>query len=407
MAQTSPFASIRAELDRRRRVTMGLERVERLLSLLGDPQEKIRVVQVVGTNGKGTTAVALAAALSRAGQPAGVYLSPHVLSYTERVMLGGQFVSERRFARAMGEAIEAADRHGVAASQFELLTAGAIKLFADEGLSWAVMEAGLGARHDATTAARPEAVVLTNVGLDHAEYLGETVGEVSHEKLASVSPNSVLILGTDDPVVRGIAARRCAEVGARLVEAPPEKVEHPSLELPPFVLRDAVLGVRAAEELLGEKLAIAARERAIRAVVGALPGRFEAHEVDGVPVVVDGGHNASGIEAALEAMEAVYGGRPLAVVFGVLRDKDARSMLTALTAAARTVVLTRPEGERAAGPAGVLQGHQDMEGRETLTEEDPVKAVEVALQSAGVDGGVVLVLGSFQTAAPVLRWLRD
>ena len=82
-------------------------------------------------------------------------------------------------------------------------------------------------------------------------------------------------------------------------------------------------------------------------------------------------------------------------------------MLTALTAAARTVVLTRPEGERAAGPAGVLQEHQDTEGRETLTEEDPVKAVEVALQSAGVDGGVVLVLGSFQTAAPVLRWLRD
>ncbi len=82
-------------------------------------------------------------------------------------------------------------------------------------------------------------------------------------------------------------------------------------------------------------------------------------------------------------------------------------MLTALNEAGRTVVLTRPEGERAAGPAGILQGHQDMEGSETLTEEDPVKAVEVALRSVGGDGGAVLVLGSFQTAAPVLRWLRD
>jgi dihydrofolate synthase/folylpolyglutamate synthase len=144
----------------------------------------------------------------------------------------------------------------------------------------------------------------------------------------------------------------------------------------------------------------------IEGVVGALPGRFETHEVDGVPVVVDGGHNASGVEAALEAVGAVYGGRPLAVVFGVLRDKDARSMLTALNAAARTVVLTRPEGERAAGPEGILQGQRDAEGVETLKEEDPVGAVRLAVRGVG-GGGVVLVVGSFGTAAPVLRWLRD
>jgi dihydrofolate synthase / folylpolyglutamate synthase len=403
---TPSFNSVCAEFDRRRFVTMGLERIERLLSLLGNPQDKLRVVQVVGTNGKGTTAVALAAALSQADQPAGVYLSPHVLSYTERVMLGGEFVSEDRFARAMGETMAVADRHGVSASQFELLTAGAVKLFAEEGLSWAVLEAGLGARYDATTAARPEAVVLTNVGLDHAEYLGDSVEEISQEKLASLSPGSVLILGTDDPTVRDIARRRCGEVGARLVESSPEEAEHPSPKVPSFVFRDAALGVRAAEEVLGEKLGDEALEPVIEGVVGALPGRFETHEVDGVPVVVDGGHNASGVEAALGAVWAVYGGRPLAVVFGVLRDKDARSMLTALNAAARTVVLTRPEGERAAGPEGILQGQRDAEGVETLKEEDPVGAVRLAVRGVG-GGGVVLVVGSFGTAAPVLRWLRD
>ena len=407
MALTPSFASVCAELDRRKRVTMGLERVEQLLSLLGDPQKRLRIVQVVGTNGKGTTAVALAAALSQDDQSAGVYLSPHVLSYTERVMLGGEFVSEERFARAMGEAIEVADRHGVSASQFELLTAGAVKLFADEGLGWAVLEAGLGARHDATTAARPEAVVLTNVGLDHAEYLGDSVEEISHEKLASLSPGSVLVLGTDDPKVGDIARRRCAEVDARLVEAPPGEAENLSPEPPPFVLRDVALGIRAAEELLGEKLGDEARGLVSRAAVGALPGRFETHEVEGVPVVVDGGHNASGVEAALEAVRAAYGGRPLAVVFGVLRDKDARSMLTALNAAARTVVLTRPEGERAVGPDGILQGQRDTEGGETLNEEDPVAAVQLAVRSVAKDGGLVLVVGSFGTAAPVLRWLRD
>ena len=386
---------------------MGLERVERLLSLLGDPQNDLRVVQVVGTNGKGTTAVSLADALSQAGQPAGAYLSPHVLSYTERVMLGGGFVSERCFARAMGRAIEVSDRHGVEASQFELLSAGAVGLFAEQGLRWAVLEAGLGARYDATTAAGPEAVVLTNVGLDHAEYLGDTVEKISREKLASVSPGSALILGTDDPVVRGISARRCAGVGARLVEASPGGAEPAPLEGPPFVLRNAALGVRAAEELLGRELDGGLRERVMRAVVGALPGRFEAHEVGGVPVVVDGGHNPSGVEASLEAVRTVYGGRPLAVVLGVLRDKDARSMLTALRSAARTVVLTRPEDERAVGPAGILRGHEDMGGEETLTKEDPVEAVRLAVRAVAGGGGVVLVVGSFATAAPVLRWLRD
>ena len=135
----------------------------------------MRIAQVVGTNGKGTTAVALAAALEAAGAPAGAYLSPHLLSYTERVMLRGEFVTEERFAAAMGGVMSLADANGVPASQFELLTAGALKIFAEDGLAWAVLEAGLGARYDATSAAAPGAVVLTNVGLDHTEHLGETV----------------------------------------------------------------------------------------------------------------------------------------------------------------------------------------------------------------------------------------
>ena len=409
MAPLSTFDHVCGELDRRRRVTMGLERVEALLSLLGDPHRKARVVQVVGTNGKGTTAVALSAALSGAGQPAGTYLSPHVLSYTERVMLRGNFVSERSFAAAMGEAIQAADQHGVPSSQFELLTAGAVKLFADEGLSWAVLEAGLGARYDATTAARPGAVVLTNVSRDHAEYLGETVEEISGEKLASVSPGSVLILGTDDPTVTRIARQRCEEVGASLVHAATDPELRGAEGLPPYAVRDASLGVRAAEELLGESLDAEARGRVLRAVAGALPARFETWQVGGVPVVVDGGHNPSGVGAAMEAMGEVYGEKPLAVVLGVLRDKDADSMLTALSGRARTVVFTRPEGERAADPLDLSVGRGKVGGSETLTVDEPVEAVRAAVRSVKEEGaeGAVLVLGSFGTAAPVLRWLRD
>jgi dihydrofolate synthase/folylpolyglutamate synthase len=396
------------ELDRRRRITLGLERITALLSLLGEPQRSLRIAQVVGTNGKGTTAVSLAAALEVAGAPAGAYLSPHVLSYTERVMLRGEFISEERFAVAMGDVMNVADANDVPASQFELLTAGALTIFADEGVSWAVLEAGLGARYDATSAAAPEAVVLTNVGLDHTEYLGETVEEISREKLTSLCAGGVLILGTDDPRVVGVARERCEEVGAQLVEA--AMGEMPALvNVPPYAARDARLGLRAAEVLLGRALIEAERAQVVRSAAGALPGRFEVHEVRGVPVVVDGGHNPSGIRAALEAVRSAYGERSLGVVFGVLRDKDVGSMLTELRKEAYVLVLTRPEGERAADPAHLMREHgpRDREGRRAQVAADVGNALEAAVEQMREKDGVVLVTGSLYTGAPVLRWLRE
>jgi dihydrofolate synthase/folylpolyglutamate synthase len=370
----------------------------------------MHIAQVVGTNGKGTTAVALAAALESAGVPSGTYLSPHVLSYTERVMLRGEVVTEERFAAAMGGVMSVADASGVPASQFELLTAGALEIFAGEGLSWAVLEAGLGARHDATTAAAPEAVVLTNVGLDHTEYLGETIEEISREKLASLTAGTVLILGTDDPRVVALANQRCAEVGARLFEAAPQKDEPPRFgELPPYAARDAWLGLRAAEVLLGRVLTEEEQGQATRSVSGALPGRFEVHEVRGVPVVVDGGHNASGIKAALEAVRSTYGERPLGVVFGALRDKDIGSMLTELRKEAHVLVLTRPEDERAADPVHLMREHgpRDREGRRARVATNVGDALEAAVEETKKVGGVVLVTGSLYTGAPVLRGLRE
>jgi dihydrofolate synthase/folylpolyglutamate synthase len=127
------FEIVCGELDRRSRVALGFERIRALLEKLANPQEELKTVQVVGTNGKGTTAVALAGVLEAAGVRSGAYLSPHLLSYTERIMLGGDRVSEQDFAAVMDEVIALADRHGIPATQFELRTAGALKLFRDRG----------------------------------------------------------------------------------------------------------------------------------------------------------------------------------------------------------------------------------------------------------------------------------
>ena len=381
-----------------------------LLSVLGNPERDLRFVQVVGTNGKGTTSVALAAALEAAGHPSGAYLSPHVLSYTERVMLRGRRVSEREFAAGMGEVINVADEHGIPASQFELLTAGAIKMFADAGLSWAVLEAGMGARYDATTAAGAETVVLTNVGLDHTEYLGETVEEIALEKLAPLERNSTLILGTRDPEVVAISRRECARVGAELVEVEVLAEEAAVFEdLAPYAAHDAVVGLRAAEAVLGEKLDVGVWKRVGREIRGVLPGRFEIYEFRGVPVVVDGGHNLPGLEAALAGMRSVYGDRPLGVVFGCLRDKDIGSMLAALRKEACYLVLTRPENERAAEPVWINREYvpRDRGGRQARVIEDVGEALIATAEEMRSLEGVVLVTGSLYTAAGVLEALRE
>jgi dihydrofolate synthase/folylpolyglutamate synthase len=397
-------------LDRRRHVTLGFERIEALLEVMDHPEREIpHVAQVVGTNGKGTTAVALASALEELGHPSGAYLSPHVLSYTERVVLRERHASQEQFADAMGEAIDLADRHGIHVSQFEILTAGALRMFAEADLSWVVLEAGLGARFDATSVTTPEAVVLTNVALDHTEYLGDTIEEIAVEKLASLRPGTTLFLGTDDERVVGLARGTCRRLGATLVEVTDPEDMTPSTGLAPYAARNVDLGVAVAESLVGTRLSGEGKEKVGAGVAETLPGRFEALELDGVPVVLDGGHNVAGASAALAAVRLVYPERPLGVVFGVLREKDAAGMLSGFAGEAHVIVLTRPEGERASDPGRVGSEHNpvDREGRRALVVPDPVEALGVAVREVRELDGVVLVTGSLSTVAPVSRWLRE
>jgi dihydrofolate synthase/folylpolyglutamate synthase len=377
---------------------------------MGHPERDLPcIVQVVGTNGKGTTAVALAAAFEAMGRPAGAFLSPHVHSYTERVLLRGERVSEDRFALAMGETIQLADRNSIPVSQFEILTAGALAMFAEAGLSLAVLEAGLGARYDATSVARPSAVVLTNVALDHTEYLGDTVEEIAEEKLASLTPGATLYLGTNDPRVANIARARCRLIGADLVDAAGSVGNTTSRDLPPYAASDVDLGLEVAESLLATSLPTDVTERITLAVRASLPGRFEVRELDGVPVVLDGGHNAAGVSAALGAVRDTYRGRPLGVVFGVLHEKDVASMLSGFMDEAHAIVLTRPESERASDPAQVVRACDpiDRRGGRALVVQDPVEALGVAVETMRGVNGVVLVTGSLSTVAPVLGWLRE
>ena len=395
-------------MDRRPQITLGFERIDALLNALDNPERAPRVVQVVGTNGKGTTTVALAAALEELGASAGAYLSPHVLSYTERVMLRGRYVTEEAFAEGMAAAIRAADEHGIGASQFELLTAGALHMFREAGLDFAVLEAGLGARHDATTAAAPEIVVLTNVSLDHTEYLGDTVEKIAVEKLASLRSGGTLILG--DPNIAELARRECDRIGAKLVESyADEPSDQPASGLAPYATGNIALGIRVAQTVTERTSSGAKRGRVFEKVRGVLPGRFEVLGVGEVPVIVDGGHNPAGVRAAVEAVESLYEGRPLVVVFAALRGKDIASMLDALSGRVESLVLTKAAGERAMEPESVRSEYEpeDLGGRRAKVVENADIALELAVDEARSRGGVVLVTGSLYLGARVLGYLRE
>ncbi|HYI18553.1 MAG TPA: Mur ligase family protein, partial [Solirubrobacteraceae bacterium] len=186
----------------------GLERMRRVLTVLGSPQERFDAIHVVGTNGKSSTVRMAAALLSEHGRRAGAFLSPHLTTFAERIRIGDRDLEPDAFGAAVERAAAAAakvDRGleaGDRVTQFELITAAAFAELARQEVEVAVVEAGLGGRHDATGVLRAPVVVLTNVGLEHTRWLGPTIPDIAREKLAVVAPGATLVLGEEDPEVR-------------------------------------------------------------------------------------------------------------------------------------------------------------------------------------------------------------
>ena len=201
----------------------GLERMRRLMTALGSPQERFGSIHVLGSNGKSSTARMIAALLEQAGTRTGAYLSPHLVSWAERIEVGGSPVSDERFAEAIARAAEAAakvDRTleaGDRVTQFEALTAAAYWELARAGVAVAVVEAGLGGRYDATSVIRSDVQVLTNVSLEHTRWLGPTERHIAEEKLAVVPAGGTVVTGPLGPEAREVAERVTGERGARLL----------------------------------------------------------------------------------------------------------------------------------------------------------------------------------------------
>jgi dihydrofolate synthase/folylpolyglutamate synthase len=382
----------------------GLDRMRRLMTVLGSPQERYGTIHVAGTNGKTSTVRMTAAILARHGMRAGAYLSPHLVSFTERIRIDDKDVSEERFGAAVGRAARAAEKVNRTldpddrVTQFEALTAAAYRELAEAGVDVAVIEAGLGGRYDATNVIPSKVQVLTNVGLEHTRWLGPTIADVAAEKLDIVRPGATLVVGADlHDDAMALARRACDERSATLVVAP----AHSGLELlaqGAHQQRNFAVARAAAEAYHGPLDDTAVAEAAAATLV---PGRFQI--VDDAPVtVIDGAHNAAGMAALADSLRAFVKGRRLVACVSVLDDKDAAGMLRELLPLCAEIIFTQSSNPRAL-PAGTLESLAgQLAGPPARTVSEPRRALAAAREAAGPDG-VALATGSIYLIADLLR----
>jgi dihydrofolate synthase/folylpolyglutamate synthase len=392
---------------------LGLERMRKLTTALGLPQHRFASIHVVGTNGKSSVTRMTAALLEAHGVSAGASVSPHTERWSQRTLVNGEEVAPEAWTKAVEQVARAAEgvnrtlEEGEAVTQFEAATAASFVALANARVRAAVIEAGLGGRLDATNTIPSKVTVLTSIGLDHTEWLGETETEIAAEKLAVLRDQTTLVLGEVAPEVRALAEATARERNARLILAPPEPAFEVGLRaLGEFQRRNFAIACAAAEAFLGSL--DPERAAAVAATV-PVPGRLE-QVAEHPPVFIDAAHNPAGAAALAESLPAVADGRRIVACLAVLADKDAEAMVAALAPALQRAVCTELptaalEGHGRPGArsrsAAELAGICQAAGLEAEAEPEFETALRRAVAlAAGEPEGLVLVAGSHYAVGP-------
>jgi dihydrofolate synthase/folylpolyglutamate synthase len=380
-----------------------LERMRAALALRGHPENAFAAVHVAGTNGKGSTAAMLESVLREAGRRTGLYTSPHLVDFAERIRAGGRTMPHDAIVALVAEQRAALDARGLALTHFEFSTLLAFEWFARVGVELAVVEVGLGGRLDATNTVRPIATAITSIAHDHEEWLGRELKQIAFEKAGIAKPGVALAVGRVPPEADTVIADQAALVGAPLLRAGVDgTLAGDAFRIGEQELWDGLcVGLDGAFQRANAEVALLVlghlRERlglaagAVRTGLAAVrwPGRLAL--VQQAPlVVVDGAHNPAGMAALAAELPGVVGGRRLVLVFAVMADKAWPAMLEHLLPRAAEVVITRV-GRRGMDPDGLAAAvRPDLPVRVV---HDPRRAVRDAVAGASPDDAV-LITGS-------------
>ena len=403
-----------------------LERIGTLLQYLGSPQLEFPAIHLTGTNGKTTATRMIAELLSTVGYSTGAYTSPHLQRVNERIVWNGEPISDRELAEQLHSVALVEQELGLDPSYFEVVTGAAMSWFADVAVDVAVIEVGLGGTWDATNVVDADIAVVTNVALDHTQWLGETVAKIASEKAGIVKKGSTLVLGETDPELGALFTDReparvlrrdidfgtrsnVSAVGGRMLELFTPEGRYPEVFLPLYGAHqgdNAALALAAAEVFVGAALEPEAVYDAFTRVRS--PARLEI--VGRRPLVLlDGAHNAAGAEALRAALAEEFAPAPRTLVIGLLRERDPVEMLTALGLdEVAQLVCARPASPRAMAPAVIAEAAVELGfPAEHIEVVDTVaEAVSSALLSTPAEGEIV-VTGSLNFVGAARGILAD
>ena len=393
----------------------GLTQVERILEAIGNPQREIQAIHIGGTNGKGSTAAMMASILQEEGYRVGLYTSPHLIRFTERIKVNGKEIEKEEVAELAGWMRERIKASNITPpfTFFDFTTAMALLYFKQALVDLAILEVGLGGRLDSTNVVDPLLSIITNISKDHEEHLGRSILKIAGEKAGIIKKGRPLITSATQPQVLQLFSKICREKGSLYFRVGKEfryvsigdgnfnyeglhrKLWDIQLNLMGFhqiINATAALGATEVLEELGYPVSINAMVEGLKEV--EWPGRLE--RVSSSPqVILDGAHNPAGALVLKESLEKEFKYHHLILLIGVMKDKDIKSILHLLAPLADQIILSRPHNERAASPA-LLKEVLGQNGKKAIVIEDIKEAIERGFSMAGEED-LLCITGSLYT----------
>ena len=388
----------------------GLERTRELLAALGNPEKSLRFVHIAGTNGKGSTAACIASVLQNAGYRTGLYTSPYILRFNERMQVDGEHISDEELERLTDEIRPFADAMKDPPTEFELITALAMKHFLYKKCDIIVLEVGMGGKLDSTNViGTPEVAVITAIGYDHVKELGPTLRDIAGEKAGIIKNGGDVVIYGGEPDVDDVFSSVSARHGANLYRADFKRISSEEFSLAGVKMniepygeiilplagayqpKNALVAVTAIEVLKKKGYHISDGNLVTGLATVRWPGRFEVLGHDPV-FILDGAHNPQGIEATADSLLRHFPERKIVFVVGVMADKEVGLMMSYIAPLAGAFFTVRPDNPRAMEPktlAEILMPYgAPVTAMDTITD-----GVAEALRMAGKDG-IVCALGS-------------
>lgn len=399
----------------------GLERISGMMEQLGNVQEDLKFIHIAGTNGKGSVSAMLSSVLTAAGYRTGLFISPYIMRFNERMQVNGMPISDEELAEIIAEVQPVAESMAERPTEFEIITAAAFLWFARQKCDIVVLETGLGGRLDATNLiSKNVCAVITNLGMDHTEYLGNTLGEIAGEKCGILKPGCPVVAYRSAPEAMKVIRARAKELECPVRTADFGKIKALSADLQGQTFQykqfpELTVHLLGAHQLKNAAVALetisvlrkAGWEIPDEAVVQGMDatrwqGRFEVLQ-DNPLVIVDGAHNPQGVESLIAAVKEYLPGQHIVCVTGVLADKDWKPMMDRLKTVVSDFVAVTPDSPRALGNVRLARYLTDREHWVSVA-DDVEKGLTGALERAKATGGMVLACGSLYMAADVRRF---